>query len=435
MEQLKLRLSAGHKNAIFTAGFKSNHPRTPVNRGSTRSIATAIALTWPLAAALLLSNRRRFYGALAGVVVSVALMQFQSSMVAGFLLSAKSPVRGLGAQIWLTPKHQPSFEFSSVLPRAYQTLLVGLEGVESAEPIVNGFTSLQTNSPETPVVRGSVALVGVRLARVNADLTGTRTAGRQINTKQLPNAIALDRIDRTLLGVRGGGGVDDGDTAVEVNGVQGVVTDFIDGYATFLGAPYAFVELNTARRMLGLAPEATSAVAIYTTPNMDDAAIAALARQIGARFPEVAVMTTAEYESRTALFWLIRTGAGGGLLLSAVLGVVIGFIIISQTLFALTMENLKEFATLRAMGIAPSRLMHVLLLQAAALATAGAVLGAAMGAAMVWGTRTFVLGRVMLPVWLPPAVFCVALLLAALASISSVRMLYRVQAADAFRQA
>lgn len=386
-------------------------------------------LAWPLSCAFLFTNRRRFYGALAGVLISVALMQFQTSMVAGFLHSAKSPIRALNAQIWVTPKHQPSFEFASTLPRAYHLLLIGLDGVADAVPVVNGFASLKTGaieSSDATIVRASVALIGVSLARVDAHLG---KAGLQaIDTRNLPIAVAIDVIDRQLLGVRAIA------TPVEINGIAGEVTSFVDGYATFLGAPYAFVEIDQARRMFRMASEATCAVAIFTKPGMDSAEIGALARNIGERFPEVSVMTAAEYESRSAIFWLIRTGAGGGLLLSAVLGFVIGFIIISQTLFALTIENVKEFATLRAIGVPSSRLMAVLLLQAGTLALAGALMGAILGAAMVWATRAFVLGWVMLPLWLPPVVLTVTLLMGALASLSSVRMLYKIQAADAFRQ-
>ncbi len=392
-------------------------------------VAANIALAWPLAAAFLLSNRRRFYGSLAGVVIAVALMQFQSSMVAGFLLSAKAPIRALNADIWVIPKAQPSFEFSSTLPRSYQALLLGQEGVKAVLPVVNGFAAVKTtaNDDGGAVVRGSVALVGMPLASLDRNLNAVGT--QAAHTDNLPNAILLDVIDRNLLGVQAAG------VALEINGVRGVVTDFVDGYATFLGAPYAFVEIDAARRMFGLGSDAANAVAIYVATDVRPDGVSGVARAIGARFPEVDVLTAAEYESRTALFWLIRTGAGGGLLLSAVLGFVIGFIIISQTLFALTMENLKEFATLRAMGVAPSRLTLVLLLQAGVLACTGAFAGAVLGAVMVWATRAYVLGWVLLPMWLPPAVLCVALLMGALASVSSIRMLLRVQPADAFRQA
>ena len=255
-----------------------------------------IKLAWPLSSAFLTTNRRRFYGALTGVMISVALMQFQSSMVAGFLLSAKSPVRALNAQIWLTPRHQPSFEFASVLPRAYHLLLIGHDGVTDVMPVVNGFASLQTTSSDTATVRASVALIGVSLAHVDANLA--HSGMQPLDTNHLPIAVAVDAIDRDLLGVDVAG------ATVEINGVRGVVTSFLDGYATFLGAPYAFVELDAARRIFNLAPDSASAVAIYAKPDMDREAITALARTIGDRFPEVSVMTSAEYESRTAIFWL-----------------------------------------------------------------------------------------------------------------------------------
>jgi putative ABC transport system permease protein len=57
---------------------------------------------------------------------------------------------------------------------------------------------------------------------------------------------------------------------------------------------------------------------------------------------------TDAFRSRSRSFWLFGTGAGAALFAGALLGMIVGVIIVAQTLYASTKEFANEFATLRA---------------------------------------------------------------------------------------
>src|SRR5260370_5178517 len=102
---------------------------------------------------------------------------------------------------------------------------------------------------------------------------------------------------------------------------------------------------------------------------------AAIRRDLEAAVPMTDVHSAAEFAAMTARYWLLTTGAGAALALGAVLGIAVGVIIVSQTLYAATVERLGEFATLRAMGASNAYLNSIVLKQALTSGTIGYVLG------------------------------------------------------------
>ena len=96
-----------------------------------------------------------------------------------------------------------------------------------------------------------------------------------------------------------------------------------------------------------------------------------LKRAIQSRLPEVDVWTRDEFSRRARLFWVQKTGAGGAILLVAILGFLVGMVIVSQNIYATTMENLEEFATLKAIGARRWYVQKVVLTQALACGIVG----------------------------------------------------------------
>ncbi len=85
----------------------------------------------------------------------------------------------------------------------------------------------------------------------------------------------------------------------------------------------------------------------------------------------VEVLTPAEFRERSRTFWLFGTGAGAALFAGALLGVIVGTVVVAQTLYASTKEHLNEFATLRAMGSSRRYIYKVILWQALLSAVIG----------------------------------------------------------------
>jgi putative ABC transport system permease protein len=75
---------------------------------------------------------------------------------------------------------------------------------------------------------------------------------------------------------------------------------------------------------------------------------------------------------------MLETGIGITVVLTAVLGLAVGAVIISQTLYATTNEHCGDYAVLLAIGFPRRRLLALVGIQAAILGTIGTMAGMAM---------------------------------------------------------
>ena len=77
----------------------------------------------------------------------------------------------------------------------------------------------------------------------------------------------------------------------------------------------------------------------------------------------------------TQVYWMFSTGAGIAVLLAAVLGLVVGVVVVAQTIYATTVDHIREYGTLKAMGATNRYLYTVIIQQAVISALIGYTLG------------------------------------------------------------
>ena len=75
------------------------------------------------------------------------------------------------------------------------------------------------------------------------------------------------------------------------------------------------------------------------------------------------VLTADEYSMQSRMHWLLKTKAGIALGYTALLGLLVGAVVTSQTLYAATTASAKEYAILLAMGIPRRRVTMTVLVQ------------------------------------------------------------------------
>src|SRR6185295_9798333 len=90
----------------------------------------------------------------------------------------------------------------------------------------------------------------------------------------------------------------------------------------------------------------------------------------------------------TRFYWMFTTGAGVAVLLAALLGLVVGVVVVAQTIYATTMDHLKEYGTLKAMGATNGYLYRVIIEQAVVSAIVGYVLAMAVSYFVVKGSQS-----------------------------------------------
>ena len=100
------------------------------------------------------------------------------------------------------------------------------------------------------------------------------------------------------------------------------------------------------------------------------------------RLPHNDVYTRAEWAARSRRYWVKSTGLGLNMYLTVFLGCLVGVVVVAQTLYSSTMEHLREFGTVKAIGGSNADIYTILIKQASIAAVAGFILGAAMAYAM-----------------------------------------------------
>src|SRR5205807_7120209 len=140
-----------------------------------------------------------------------------------------------------------------------------------------------------------------------------------------PGAIIIDESDKDRLGIRGIGDV------AEITGQRVRIVGMVKGLRSLAG-PYVFASLSTARPLLRLFADQTAYVLARCKRPAEAPGIVARLRN----YPNMSAFTSQEFSTRTRMHWLTKTKAGIALGLAAALGLLVGAIVTSQTLYAAT---------------------------------------------------------------------------------------------------
>ncbi len=97
-------------------------------------------------------------------------------------------------------------------------------------------------------------------------------------------------------------------------------------------------------------------------------------------------ITNDDFAWKTIDYYMRKTGIPINFGITVLLGFIVGTAIAGQTFYLFTIENLRQFGALKAMGAGNLRLLGMIMLQASVVAMLGYALG--VGAAAVFGHLT-----------------------------------------------
>lgn len=364
----------------------------------------------------LVHDRLRFMVTVAGIAFAVFLMIFQSSLFVGFLQAASLGVDATEAEMWIVSRGTNSFEFPSSIPDRFRDLALGVPGVVAVHRIVVGFVYWQQASGrlQSVLLIGAEPGVGRRFP-----IPRLREGAEAIK----PEAVLVDRsnlapLEFTLA-----------EREVEIGQRRATSIGIIDDFASFFGTPFVFTSYSEAVKYLRMDQHITSFLTVHLAPG---SRVGEVKDRLKVRLPEVDVWTRQEFARRAQRFWVIKTGAGGALLTGALLGFLVGLAIVSQNIYATTMENLEEYATLKALGAARGYVQRVVITQALISGVAGSMIGLAAIFPAVKLVKTHI-AWVSTPWWLAVGMIGLGLLMCVLASVISIRKAVSVEPARVFR--
>ncbi len=320
----------------------------------------------------LFHDRMSLVVTLVGIVFSVVLIAVQFGLYIGSEVRIAAMLDRMNGDLWVVPYATKSFDDPTYLDGQEKYGILSTPGIASAEELAVNFVAWRRPSGGIT----AALLVGSDTS-TNKSLPFDIVEG-SIDALSAPDAVAVDRTYFQELGVK-----QLGDLA-EINGITVRVATVTDNIRSFTTLPYVFTTITQARQLLGIAPDQSSYVVVNVAPgtNVEDAR-----KALTARLPNAEILSLQEFRKRSLDRWLFETGAGAALITGAALGLIVGVVIVAQTLYSSTKDHLNEFATLRALGAPASYIIKVILMQATLSAIIGYILGIMLSLVVIWASR------------------------------------------------
>jgi putative ABC transport system permease protein len=310
----------------------------------------------PLARRNLFHDKIRLMVTLTGIIFAVVLIVVQMGLFFGFTTSTKSVLDHSQADLWITARNTPYVDVAVGFNERKFYRVLATPGVAAAQKYIVRWSQWKDQSGRTE----SVEVVGVDPNRLMG-LPWSVVEGDASQLKQ-PHAVMVDEIYKDKLGVHKVG------EWFEVRGYRVKVVGFTRGIRAFTTAPYVFTSFKNAQDFCIFDADQTNFVLVKAAAGVD---LKQLQAELQRRLPDNDVYRTQEFAEKTSNYWMFTTGAGISVLMGAVLGLVVGLVVVTQTIYATTMDHIREFGTLKAMGAPNSYVYRVIITQAAIAAVMG----------------------------------------------------------------
>jgi putative ABC transport system permease protein len=364
----------------------------------------------------ILHDRARFSATVLGVSFAAFLMLFQGSLLIGFLQASSRFIDASGFDIWITARGVQAFEFGAPLRADLRDLAAGVPGVVETARACMAFAVYRKPNGKQQVV----ALVGAD-PNIGNDFPIPESV--EPRNQLTPESVVYDTSDRAVL-----------ETVslpaqVEINGRRANIDREIRGFGGFLGVPTLFTSYNRATELLGYGPESGMYILARVGKQYS---VSDVQENLKQRLPEVDVLTRGEFGRKSRWYWVVKTGAGSAILTAALLGFVIGLVVVSQTIYANTMEHIEEYATLKAIGAPRSFIARILVMESLICGLVGSIVGLVIVIPTAQYAKNLI-PWIHTPWWLPLITVGISLVMCSLASFASVRRSLSVDPGRVFR--
>jgi putative ABC transport system permease protein len=368
------------------------------------------------ALATLWFDRQRYIPGVLAVGFSALLIALQCGLLLGLFSITSIPVDYTSADVWVGAPEVLSVDLGRPIPQSFLSRVANQPEVEAVEIYLQGFAywSKPDGGTELSLVIGS------RLEADSMGAVGKLTPELRARLTE-PSSIVVDEGELSRLGIRGIGDV------VEISGHHVRVVGLVSGLKSLAG-PYVFCSVNTARPLLHLTTDQTTYLLARCK---GPAAATALVERLH-DYRNMSAFTSEEFSLRTRWHWLTKTKAGIALGCAAALGLLVGAVVTSQTLYAATAASLREYAVLQALGIPRWRMALMVLSQSFWIGIIGVSL-AVPAAFALQELGEFVNARILLPYKLLGAAVGITMIMALLSGLAALRSLRLVEPATLLR--
>jgi putative ABC transport system permease protein len=299
---------------------------------------------------ILLYDKTRSLLTLVGVVFAVSLIFAQVGIYQGLMETSSVIIDHTPGDIWITSKNSKNFDFSQAFPEYLYYHVLSTEGVDWAEKLIIAWGIIKHKDGGTE----QVEVLGF-----NPD-TGVggpwkMHSGRPSAVKN-GNFMIVDESAMKRLGeITVGEYRDIFNQRMQLVGIS-------QGVKSFTTAPIIFTSFNTAQRLVDvIGPNNTVFIVAKAADGYSTGQVIENLRQ---KLTGLDIYSRTDFSRKTRLYWTIETGVGFSFLLTIVISFLVGILIVGQTIYNSTMEHIKEFGTLKALGASNGEIYQIIFAQA-----------------------------------------------------------------------
>jgi putative ABC transport system permease protein len=380
----------------------------------------------PLGWLQLKAQKLRLVAAVTGIAFAVILIFVQLEFREALFVSAVRYHTAMDYDLAILSPKTDFMVSSKQFPRSRLYQVLGFDGVESVTAVYMRLVSWR--NPADPSNARNILAIGFDPSEPGFNRL---LSAEQKEAIKIPDQVIFDRRGRDEYGpvremLDAGQRVsaEINDRRIAVAGMYRVGTSFgLDG--GIITSDLNFLRILPTRKK-----SAIDFGLIKLDPGRDAAEVQARIRE--AIPMDVRVLTRQEFKDLEVQYWNKTTPIGYIFAFGAVMGLIVGLIIVYQILFSDVQDHLKEYATLKAMGYTHGYLRNVVLQEAVILAVLGFIPG--MGIAHLVFTKGAGATRLPLEMSVESAagVFVLTLAMCAGSGLMALRKLRAVDPAEVF---
>ncbi len=378
-------------------------------------------MTW-IAIRMLMGDPAKYFGLIFGVSFATLLMTQQVSIFMGILARTASQITDIrDAEIWVMDN---KVRFIDEVPALPDTDLYRVRGVPGVQWAVRMYKGQVRARPPDGNFRNVVlfglddeTLVGAPQRMIEGNLSDIRR----------PDAVIIDKAGYEYMWP---GEPFQLGRELELNDRRAVLVGICHASAPFTTLPIIYTRYSSAS---GYVPRERNLMTFILAHAQDGTGQGELTRRIEEQTGLLA-LTQDQFFWRTIHYFIGSTGIPVNFGITIALGFIVGAAITGQTFYLFTIENLKQFGALKAMGVNNLRLVGMILLQAVIVGLVGYGVGIGLTAAFFEATSgiTHLAGLYMTPLAFGGAGASVMLIIV-LTSLVSIRKVLVLEPAVVFR--
>ncbi len=326
-----------------------------------------------IALKMLFGDRAKYLMLLCGLTFAVMLIVQQGSIFWGLMIWSQSSISNINVPIWVTDSGIAQVDEVKPIAGTAVDRVRSVPGVEWAVPLFKGLLRARLSNGEYH----QITLAGLE----SSSLIGRPAEvleGRFEDILQ-PDAVALDQwaVERM-----GGPDVIKVGTIFELNDKLARVVAIAKTQKSFTNIPVVY---TTYERAIRYVPRERRILSYVLAKPKDGVPIEEVTKRIHEQ-TGLGAFTAEEFGWKTIGWVLKNTGIGINFGTTILLGFIVGMAISGQTFYLFTVENLRQFGALKAMGASTFSLARMILLQAFTVGLTG--YGVGIGLATLFGYLT-----------------------------------------------